>query len=182
MRNKILDIIYFICISILFCESAIANKINGYVSESKTNSETISQYFKSNMPTNKNIIYTLVPMGIIISIPTSELFEEHEIEIKENAKDLLFKLGKIIKTIGKPCVVEGNVLTQNEDDEISNLELSIIRAEKLVEFFIKNNGISTQKLQSIGFGEMSPFADNVSYKEHLNKRIDFLILNYEWNR
>jgi flagellar motor protein MotB len=158
---------------------SFASVPEGYVSKFDNNS--IKQYLKNNL-VDKNIIYSIVPMGIVISVPTLEIFEDGHNEINENAKALLLKLGSIIKYIGKNCVIEGNALTQQESDEISNLELSIMRADKLVEFFIKNSDISPSMIRGLGFGDMAPFSDNVSYKKHLDKRVDFIILNYEWSR
>ena len=87
-----------------------------------------------------------------------------------------------MKYINKPCVIEGNALTQSDTDTLSNIELSVIRADEIVEFMIKNNGIDPKILRAIGFGNIMPFNDNVSYKGHLDKRIDFVILNYEFER
>jgi flagellar motor protein MotB len=78
--------------------------------------------------------------------------------------------------------VEGNALTQSDADMLSNMELSIIRADEIVEFLINKNQISPNLLRSIGFGNMMPFYDNVSYKGHMDKRIDFVIFNYETER
>ena len=156
---------------------------NGYIEKRDDyDTSTLMNFIKNNLPSDMKIIYTIVPRGLVISVPSVEIFDEKSFEIKDGAKAFLIRIGNLIKHIKKPCVIEGNVLTQQENDELSNLELSIIRAETLVEFLLKNSGIPTNKIQSIGFGEMSPFDDNVSYKEHLNRRIDFVILNYQWSR
>lgn len=177
MQNKIIERFCFICLSILFSEIKCLPETNG-----DFNTTEIKKYVQSIFPQSVNAIYSQVPQGLVISIPSSVLFEEKSYKIKENALIFLIIFGNILKNINKPCVVEGNVLTESADGNLSPLELSIVRAENIVEFLIKNSGVQSEKIRAIGFGDFAPFSDNVSYKQHLNKRIDFLILNYEWSR
>ena len=180
MNIKILAIWSFIYLTFLFFVLPVGADIT-YDNSEKTDIASIMRYMQKNFPDN-DILYNIVPRGVVISGPVSELFEDEHLDIKSDAKDFLNRFGKIIKYINKPCVIEGNALTQKDSDNISNLELSIMRADMLVEFFIKNSGVLPDMLRGIGFGDMAPFDDNVSYKEHLNRRIDFVILNYEWGR
>ena len=147
-----------------------------------TKTVSIEDFVKENLPNSESVVYTIVPRGLIISVATDFLFYEASDKIREEAYNFLYQIGSIIKYINKPCVVEGNALTQNDTDTISNIELSVIRADEIVEFMIKENKINPSLLKAIGFGNMLPFKDNVSYKGHMDKRIDFVILNYESER
>ncbi len=172
---------YFYFFAILFTVFNIYTPeiVNG--SEfSKT--DEIKNFVKNELSDYKEIMFTSVPRGLVISVATDDLFSDGEAEILEDSHNFLKKIGKIINLIGKPCVIEGNALTQKEGDEISNIELSLMRADEIVEFLIKKCDISPNTLRAIGFGKMMPFDDNVSYKGHMNKRIDFVILNYEAKR
>ena len=183
VKNKINKFIYFIfCVFLAFVHKSFAQE--DYYSQKIeiTRTKAVEDYVKSNLEVQDGITYTIVPRGLVISIATGVLFDEQKIDIKADSEKLLFKIGEIIKTIDKPCVVEGNALTQNECDEINNIELSIMRADNIVEFIIKNNHVLPEKIRAIGFGNMLPFNDNVSYTGKLNKRIDFVILNYEYER
>lgn len=188
MKNKIGEIIYFICFTILFSEVSSFGQTStqriktGITAKKEVTTLSIEDFAKTKIPKNKGILYTIVPRGLVISVPTVLLFNDGKDDIKENAKPLLKEFGQIIQELGISCVVEGNALTQQENDELSNLELSIMRAEIIVEFLLKTTKIDPLKIRAIGFGEMLPFNDNVSYKGNLDKRIDFVILNYMQGR
>ena len=180
MNIKISAIMYFMYLTFLFLVFELkAYSVEAYYKIDSTLS--IMNYLKNNLSDEK-LLYNIVPRGLVISVPVAEIFDDGNFDIKYGANDFLFRLGKIIKFINKPCVVEGNALTQKDSDDMSNLELSIMRADRLVEFFINKSGIPPLMIRGIGLGDMAPFDDNVSYKEHLNRRIDFVILNYEWDR
>lgn len=183
MKNKIVNFVYF-----MFSFTFLFNVVNAVQpvpqkgSAEITKTRSIEDFVKENLPNSENVIYTIVPRGLIISVATDFLFLEGSTEIHEEAYNFLYQIGSIVKYINKPCVVEGNALTQSDADILSNMELSIIRADEIVEFLINKNQISPNLLRSIGFGNMMPFYDNVSYKGHMDKRIDFVIFNYETER
>ena len=180
MKNKIEKFVCFIfSLTFLFnvCAAGGENQTGGVEKTS-----LIEDFVKENLPNSEHVIYTIVPRGLVISVATDFLFREASTEIHEDAYNFLYQIGSIVKYINKPCVVEGNALTQGDADILSNIELSIIRADEIVEFMIKMNGINPNLLRAIGFGNMLPFYDNVSYKGHMDKRIDFVILNYESER
>lgn len=176
----------FIFFAILFSVPIVCKAqepiIGEIVQENQLPTQTIEDMVKNILPSSNGVTYTIVPRGLIISVPTILLFEDRHRELKEGSEILLCKLGKIIKSLDNSCVVEGNSLKQEEFDMLSSLELSMIRAERIVEFLIKYCHVNPLKIRSIGFGDMMPFKDNVSYKGSMDKRIDFVIINYEWKR
>lgn len=183
MKNKIVKYLYFIFSLAFLFEVSFADEIpmqSGSVEVLKTRS--IEDFVKENLPDSEHVVYTIVPRGLIISVATDFLFGYAGTEIHEDAYNFLYQIGSIVKYLNKPCVVEGNALTQSDDDSLSNIELSVIRADEIVEFLIKHNSINPVLLRAIGFGNMMPFDDNVSYKGHMDRRIDFVILNYESER
>ena len=182
MKNKTI-IKYFIYLTILFTVFEYSPSFAQFIGNAQyTTTSAIENYAKEQLINNDNIIFSKVPRGLVISIATKDIFPDGGITIKDSAYPLLYELGKIIKHIGNPCVIEGNALTQKEYNKLSNIELSIIRADEIVSFLIKKCNISPNSIRAIGFGDIMPFDDNVSYKNHLDKRIDFVILNYEANR
>lgn len=180
MKNKIRDK-YFICFAILFIVFELRGYTQNIGSVRLTTTKSIENLAKHEI-ISEDVIFTVVPRGLVISVATDDIFHYGGIMIKDSAHELLKNIADVIKKADKPCVIEGNALTQNDMDEISNIELSLMRADAIAEFFIKYCGISPNSLRAIGFGNMMPFDDNVSYKGHLNKRIDFVILNYEADR
>ncbi len=192
MRNKIAEITYFICLAILseifLPVYALKNdtriQITASLTENKYNStEEIENLFKTNIEPQNEIVYTKVPRGLIVSINSSIFFEEGQDEIKEDSKTILNKIGEILKITDKSCVVEDNSGNKSPQSSIyqSNWEFSIVRAEKIAQYLIKCQNLNPKKIRAIGFGEIMPFNDNVSYGLNMNRRIDFVILNYEKN-
>ena len=180
MQNKIRNFIYFICIAILSGFNMSANsecdyKITASLSEKQYNiTNEIENIFKNHLYNyNSSIIYTQVPRGLVLSIDSSIFFEENDYEIKETSKELLNKIGEVIKYLDKPCLIEGNAKLsgiQNPDFP-SNWEISTARAQKITEYLIIKHKLNPQKIQAIGFGEKIP--------NNLNQRMDFVIINYE---
>ncbi len=183
MKNKMGKYLFFIFSLTFLFDVNYANEIpkqSGSVEVLTTRS--IEDFVKENLPDSEHVIYTIVPRGLIISVATDFLFGYAGTEIHEGAYNFLYQIGSIVKYLNKPCVVEGNALTQSDEDKLSNIELSVMRADEIVEFLIKHNNVNPVLLRAIGFGDMLPFKDNVSYKGHMDKRIDFVILNYESER
>lgn len=194
MRNKITGLLYFICFIIL---SGISSplfalghgfdeniKISGQLTENKYNKTSdIEQLFSQNLNLGDCVIYTKVPRGLIVSICSTIFFDEGQDILLDNSKPILSKIAQILKFINKECSIESNTAyTSWEKSKYkSNWELSTVRAGKIVDYLIKVEKVHPQKINAIGFGEFMPFSSNVHYSNHMNRRIDFVILNYERN-
>lgn len=141
----------------------------------------IEQIFKSNLGNIPSIIYTKVPRGLVISLDSSIFFEKESVELKDSSLELLNKISILISEVGKPCVVEANSTekVQRGDFEKSNLELTIVRAQNIAQYIVNTKLVPLNQIYAIGFGEIMPFRDNVDYREDMDNRIDFVILNYE---
>lgn len=142
--------------------------------------DKILQTFQEQIQQNNSIIYSKVPRGLVLSIDSSLFFDNDSTKLKTNSFFILNKIGNILKIIDKPCVIEGNtVLKNSQSKNYANWEISTIRAQEIANYLIKTFKLSPNKIQSIGFGEMMPFGDNVQYGGNLNDRIDFVIINYD---
>ena len=188
MKNRIKVIVYFIFLTIL---SGILTpvlsidqniQISGQLTENRYNKTSeIEKLFRTNLNIIDAVIYKKVPRGLVVSIDSSVFFEEGRDEIMENSKQILDQMGEIIKFLDKPCIIEGNSNTTEIAGTYyqANWEISIVRAEKIVQYLIKKRQVDPQKIRAVGFGEIMPFDRNVSYKNDRNRRIDFVIINYE---
>ena len=66
--------------------------------------------------------------------------------------------------------------TDSTGEEEYNQKLSERRADSVIEYMIKN-GISPERLNSVGFGEKKPVASNDTEEGmQLNRRVEFEIL------
>lgn len=189
MRNKIAALIYFICLTILFSNSTRVfglekelNTQNLQISASFIDNSTsdIEKLFRNNLNLGDCILYSTVPRGLIVSINSIVFFDDGKDEIKECSKEILNRIAQILKFIQNPCVIEGNTTKDTYTTSIyrSDWEISMVRAERIADYLIKAGNLNHNQIRAIGFGEMMPFADNVSSEGNLNQRIDFVILNY----
>lgn len=152
------------------------------VYDSKIN--TILNAFKDKLPDKKTIVYTKVPRGLVLSIDEREFFDLGCAVVKPYGKELLNVISEVLKEFNNQCVVESH--TDEPIPENSTLtedwELSIIRANVIVDYLILKTHLSYDKVFPLGFGEIMPFNDNVSDHDFSDKRVDFVIFDYEIKR
>lgn len=187
MKNKNSGIRYFILLTILSGLFSYVQALETGIQISENQSEItytrnsdIEKLFKNSLPAINTPIYTQVPRGLIVSFDSDIFFEEGQDELKESAKILLNDIGRIIKYLDKTCIIEGNAKTSIIENTHynTNWEISIIQAEKIVQYLIATLEINPLKIQAVGFGEKIPLTKN---NTEYNQRIDFVILNYEKN-
>ena len=155
---------------------------SGYYSSSVDyiQSEKLEHIFKTKLP--DNVVYTVVPRGLIISINENMIFNEFDIEPSKNSYGLLDTIADLLKIIPNDVVIENHTDFSLSDEQISNWELSNIRSANLCNYFLKKN-ISKERIFDIGFGDSMPFKKNVSPIDiKLDNRVDFVIINYEATR
>lgn len=167
--------IFFISNIEIFAEPVVVSGIQ-YITTNE-----ILKIFQKQLPAdNRTIIYSKVPRGLVLSIDKSIFFEQDSVVLKDESNVILDKIGKILKETGKPCVIEGNTrLNKTSNTFHSSWEISTVQAQELAKYLIKNFNIPPVQIRSIGFGEIMPFEDNVSFEGKLEERIDFVILNYD---
>jgi len=155
-------------------------KIRASLSDYKYESNVeIEKLFKENLSCFENIVYTIIPMGVVVSINGYMFYDEGKDEINENAFCILDIMAKLIKTVDKPCIIESNTSSDAFETStyLSNWELSVVRANNIVSYLISKE-ISPNKIRANGFGELFPFIKDNSNK-NMQERIDFIIFNYE---
>ena len=89
----------------------------------------------------------------------------------------ILDLGVLIMQLNPQAemIIEGH--TDSRGDEASNLELSIRRAQAIVDYLV-NKGVESERLQPLGVGETDPVAPNETAEGRaLNRRIEVEILN-----
>ncbi|MDY6968591.1 MAG: OmpA family protein [Spirochaetota bacterium] len=121
----------------------------------------------------KNIILDKIERGKSFVV-NNILFEFDKAYLKKESLDILDKLIGILK-INKALKVEIRGHTDSVGEEEYNQKLSERRADSVAEYMIKN-GISPERLRSIGFGELKPIATNKTKEGRiLNRRTEFYI-------
>ena len=92
-------------------------------------------------------------------------------EVPENIKPLLLQIAQILKDDPRSIVINGH--TDNTGVAQDNKVLSLARAEKIKAYLV-SQGVDTSRLNTAGFGDEKPVADNTSDAgKAKNRRIEF---------
>ena len=114
--------------------------------------------------------------GVVVYLPPTAHFDMNSAEIKTITDN---RLQQFVTETNKAYVSNRNVVVAGHTDELgpdtANQELSNRRANSVEQRLI-SLGFSSSRLSARGFGESYP-RFNGSLNQHLNRRVDFLVLN-----
>lgn len=150
--------------------------------ENKANINEI--YEKSKKFIEDNKLGTSVELkqdntGVILQLRDSMLFESNKADLIPDSKNLLDKLGNLIKTVPNNIIVEGHTdnVPINTYKFQSNWDLSASRAVNVVKFFIDQENVNGARLTASGYGEYRPIVDNSTAENRAkNRRVNILIV------
>lgn len=175
-----------LCLIFLSLDTGLAEDVQTLYISTVFDSQVdlIQRAFKNTLPDRKTIVYTKVPRGLVLSIDESEFFDNGCAVVKTTGKQLLNNISDVLKEFHNQCVVESH--TDEPIPENSSLtedwELSIMRANAIVDYIIIKTRLPYDKIFPVGFGEIMPFNDNVSDYNFSDRRVDFVIFDYETRR
>jgi len=117
--------------------------------------------------------------GIRLLMPEPVLFGLGKAKLKPEARKILHRLADTFKKLTNTVVIEGH--TDNVPivggKYRDNWELSMARAESVLNYLIYAEGISPNRLAIAGYGEYLPIVDNKTAKHRaMNRRIELLVL------
>lgn len=122
---------------------------------------------------------TIEDKGLVISVSNDILFESGKADVKDDMKETLEIIARLINRLSNPIQVEGytdNIPVHNSR-YTSNWQLSAERAANVVQYLIDNYDVKPQRLTAIGYGEYSPVASNDTAEgRERNRRISITIL------
>jgi outer membrane protein OmpA-like peptidoglycan-associated protein len=99
-------------------------------------------------------------------------FETASIKLTESSKTLLKSLASKLRLV-KNVKYEVAGYTDTSGNTEANQKLSQLRAEAVVDYLVKELGVSASKLSAIGYGESNPIADNATPEGRtLNRRVE----------
>ncbi len=117
--------------------------------------------------------------GLIFRFKDSALFDLGSADIRSDARPVLLKVAKLIRTVDYQVRIEGHTDDWPISTERfpSNWELSTGRAASVVRFFIENAGFGPDKLEAAGYGEYRPIETNATPEgRQRNRRVDVVLL------
>lgn len=144
----------------------------------------IQNSFVQVLPQRDTIIYTKVPRGLILSIAENEFFAPLDYNIKPNGKNLLNNIISVLQEYKNDCTIESHTdeILPETSEFHQDWELSIMRANSIANYIVKNGNIDSRRVFPLGFGQIMPFKENVSPKGFRDKRVDFVIFDYDIKR
>ncbi len=112
--------------------------------------------------------------GIVVEFSSAVLFGFDKSNLSADAKNSLNKLVTVVNTYPDTDIeVQGH--TDSKGTEAYNSKLSVSRAAT-VSNYLRNSGISTNRISIKGFGESAPkYSNNSSDGQSQNRRVEFLI-------
>lgn len=127
------------------------------------------------------IIATREERGVELVLQEDVLFDSGQAVVKEQAKPFLNTVAGLIKTIPNMVEVEGHTDSQRvvqPSRYTSNWNLSGERAANVVNYFINEEGISSDRFNIAGYADTRPVATNDTAEGRLkNRRVVIVILD-----
>ncbi len=112
--------------------------------------------------------------GLVISIGGETLFKVNSAKFGPSANQPLTALSVYIQLDPRPTVVEGH--TDNSGKPAHNMKLSQNRAKGVMDYLVQQ-GVSPDRITSVGFGDTRPIADNKTKAgKALNRRVDVVMV------
>jgi chemotaxis protein MotB len=114
-----------------------------------------------------------------VTLKGSALFPSGRAELTPQLKRELADLSRVFALLPNPILVEGHTdnVPITSVDYTSNWELSVARANSVIEFLTAECGLSASRFIAAGYGEYRPVADNATFEgRSQNRRIEINLL------
>lgn len=114
--------------------------------------------------------------GIRIRLLATHFYEPGSYKMKISAEKELDRIAEMLKSLGRSVTIEGHTDASPMEGEMSNWDLSSLRATSVVRSFITRHNFSPLKVSAAGYADTRPIADNKSAAGRaLNRRIEIVI-------
>ncbi|MHB1421121.1 MAG: flagellar motor protein MotB [Bacillota bacterium] len=128
---------------------------------------------------DKEVAISVEERGLVVSFEDTVLFPKASSDITPQAKEIIGRVGKILRQMPNYIRVEGHTDNLPIDNARfkSNWELSVLRATSVVHILVKETGINPKRISASGYGEYRPVAPNDSEQNYAkNRRVDIVLL------
>jgi chemotaxis protein MotB len=117
--------------------------------------------------------------GFKLQLLARHFYEPGGFQIKKTAQTELDKVTETLKELGRDITIEGHTDSMPPAGNLSNWELSSLRASYIVRYMINKHNFPASKLSAAGYADLRPIAANGTEQgRSLNRRIEIQI-NYD---
>lgn len=116
--------------------------------------------------------------GRIVSIQDRMIFDEGSLTIRRLSYDFLKRLCDMINQDSYPVEIVGHTDNRPPDDDSlhSNWELSALKAQEVLKFFVSIGRLDPARLTAYGCGEYKPVVSNETKETRAqNRRVDIIL-------
>lgn len=114
--------------------------------------------------------------GFTIKLLSSYFFEPGAYRIKASELEKIRIIGETLRNLDRRIVIEGHTDAIPKEGEISNWELSALRAGSLARYFIDDLGYKRTKIKIAGYADTKPVATNrTSQGRQMNRRVEIKV-------
>jgi chemotaxis protein MotB len=111
--------------------------------------------------------------GFKLNLLARHFYDAGSFRVKREALNELDKVTETLKELGRDVTVEGHTDSMPPTGEMSNWELSSLRASYVVRYMISKHNFPASKLSSAGYADTRPIASNGTEQgRSLNRRIE----------
>lgn len=117
--------------------------------------------------------------GFKLQLAARHFFDSGQYNLRREALKEMESVGQILMELGRPIVVEGHTDNVPASGDLSNWEISALRAGAVAKYLIKTSGFPATKVSIAGYADLKPIAQNTSEAgRSMNRRIEIHI-NYD---
>ncbi|NVL89366.1 MAG: flagellar motor protein MotB [Desulfobacterales bacterium] len=116
--------------------------------------------------------------GKVVSIQDRMIFDEGSLTIRRPSYDFLKRLCDVINQDSYSVEIVGNTDNRPPDQDLlhSNWELSALKAQEVLKFFVSIGKVDPARLTAYGCGEYKPVASNETKETRAqNRRVDIIL-------
>ena len=130
--------------------------------------------------TNKEASVGYDERGLVTRLLDQVLFDSGKAELRWGASVVLDKVAQVLQEVpDQPVGIEGHTDNQpiRQSGWSDNEELSVARANAVMNYLVEKRGVESARLTAAGYGESRPIEDNgTATGRQKNRRVEIVIL------
>ncbi len=116
------------------------------------------------------------PDGFRVRLLATHFYKPGAFKVNPQAVADLNQVGKILKELGRPLTIEGHTDSIPSRGELSNWEISSLRASYILKHFVDELNFAPASVSAAGYADTRPIASNATDETRtLNRRIEIKV-------